>query len=366
MMLSLYREPERIKSTRRWALVSGCCLLACVLFAWLTNSPPDQPRQADPGSRSAATADPTRPESPAEQHALENIILVAEPNGDGLAKPSGIDKSEAPKFAMPDWPRIFNADGSLKDELDRSGRKKPDGVLDFIDLYDGLSARFTREVLSNGVATDMSALLGNEVLSNQILYNGPVSPAHDLGNTWTMTAHSPEGGLRLFAAVERLTSGRSTFIEFEFNQIPVQLGSGTPWWQLQGERSDDDLLVTMTFSAGKLESVEVAFWADTGFEAIQDLPGIWRSGCVERSFIIYCVGPPQMDPPTGEGFEVWDENFVLLVELALDIYEIYSKHVGFAGFIVRTPQDVALDWFPAGAEQVAGLYGYYRTERGSE
>jgi hypothetical protein len=180
--------------------------------------------------------------------------------------------------------------------------------------------------------------------------------------------------LRLFTAVERLTSGQSTFIEFEFNQLPVKLGSGSPWWRLHGERTDDDLLVRMSFGTGRLASVELAFWDGIAFETIQDLPGIWRKGCVERSFIIYCVGPPQIDPPTGEGFEVWDENFVLLkpavpdqlVELGLDINEIYSKHVDFSGFIVRTPQDLAIDWFPGGAQQVAITSEYYYEERGSE
>jgi hypothetical protein len=61
-----------------------------------------------------------------------------------------------------------------------------------------------------------------------------------------------------------------------------------------------------------------------------------------------------MEQPHVEGFEVWDEEFNiltpanpdLLVELAVDVRELYRKNIEFGGLLIRTPQDVAIDWFP--------------------
>lgn len=377
-LLSAYRKIGPTKYVGSLALAVGFFVLAVVIHELLTEGPTGPANPVDSTAESESSGLHALGEDPALNAAAPGKRLPEvpdrNPDADGEAAADQADKEDDIEFAMPDWARIFNADGSLKDQLDRKGKSGPNGISDFVDLYHGVSARFTREILSNGVATDMTALLDDETLSNQILYNGPVSPAHDLGNTWSMTSRSAAGGLRLFTAVERLTRGQSTHIEFEFNQLPVRLGSGTPWWRLQGERADDDLLVTMNFHAGKLDSVEVAFWDGAGFEPIQTLPGLSRQGCIERSFIIYCIGPPQIELPSGEGFEVWDEDFVILestepeqlVELALEVNEIYAKHVEFGGLIVRTPEDLAIDWFSGGARRVASIFGSSHEDRGGQ
>jgi hypothetical protein len=257
------------------------------------------------------------------------------------------------QFAMPDWERIFNPDGSLKDEVNKNGHHRSNNIPDFVDLYNGTMSRFIRDIISNGVATDMSALLGAESLDDQVLYNGPVDPAHDLGNAYFMISTDSEGGPRLFTAVERLSRLEATFIEFEFNQHSVNLGSGAPWWNLKGDRLAGDVLVRMDFMDGSLDSVEIFEWQGNAFEVIQTMPGLSYSGCHNQPSIIYCIGPPRMGELPAEGFEVWDENFVILeatqpdefVELGIDVGELLRTQVDFHGLVIRTPQDITVNTF---------------------
>ncbi len=58
--------------------------------------------------------------------------------GPGTADPARAAK----ELLLPDWAAVFNADGSLKDEVDEAGAPGANGVPDYVDLYHGLDAVF--------------------------------------------------------------------------------------------------------------------------------------------------------------------------------------------------------------------------------
>jgi hypothetical protein len=342
--------------TRIALLVSTLLFISIIWFALGNESTSDQ----SPGLRVASQSTLTSLHSETEQTPQQEFIparIIAKPapasKSETVAVPQ-LEKSKKEKpFVMPDWEKIFSSDGSLKDEIDSSGRLVSNSIPDFVDLYDGDMARLVPEIISNGVATDMSALLGADNLKDQILYNGPVKPADDLGNVYFMTSTATNGGPRLFTAVGRLSSQEKTFIEFEFNQHPVDLGSGTPWWHLTTDRLEGDLLVRMEFSMGSMNSVKIFEWQEDAFKMMQTLPGLYADGCHHQASIIYCMAPPRITETSGEGYEVWDENFEImeptqadeLIELGIDVRELLREQVDFRGLVIRTPQDIAVNTF---------------------
>jgi hypothetical protein len=252
---------------------------------------------------------------------------------------------------MPEWEKIFNPGGTLKDDVNKNGRTGSNGVPDFMDLYNGIAAEFIQENFSNGVGTDSSALLSAGDLSDEVIYNGAVRAAHDLGNAYVIATKGTDEHMRLYVGVERLITEDGTFIEFEFNQEEVRISSGAPW-PIVGERSEGDLIVRMIFSNRILQSVEIEEWQQGGFQFVETGAGISGNSCFQQPAFMYCVGPPPIWHPD-EGFEVWDENYNRLaptypddfVELGIDIDLLVGPGVDFAGVLLRTPEDIALNSF---------------------
>ena len=91
-------------------------------------------------------------------------------------------------LVIPTWTDLFNADGSLKDAVDASRLANPNGVPDYAD-YGGIDAVFVGDWISDGVATDMSALSDANDLSDVIVWNGTVRTEHDVGNAANAGCH---------------------------------------------------------------------------------------------------------------------------------------------------------------------------------
>jgi hypothetical protein len=269
--------------------------------------------------------------------------------GTHAAKP---DREEEEDLAMPEWAKIINPDGTAIDAVNRRGHYSSNGVPDYADLYSAFEAGYIEEVISNGIATDMSALLIARDVSDEVLYNGAVSAAHDLGNFLYMLTSSPMGNLRFYFGVERLRTGLPTFIEFELNQLEVRVGSGIPWWHIQGARQDGDLLVRFNLISGNLTSVELAIWHQGAFHVFDsDTRGL-GNGCREHFSYIYCVGAPPIDR-SHQVIEVWDENYDPVeptladsfVELGIDMSRLIGSGAEFSSVYVRTPEDVLFTGF---------------------
>jgi len=255
------------------------------------------------------------------------------------------------KLSMPEWEKIINPNGFLKDDVNKDGMLGSNGIPDYIDLYRGVDADFVQDNISNGVATDMSALLPGLKLEDEVLYNGAVRPEHDLGNGYVLATIGADNHLRLYAGVERLVSDAVTFIEFEFNQNPVRLGGGSPW-PVIGKREDGDLLVRMVFANRALQLVELEQWRQGGFMVLKTGAGITGESCRQKRDFMYCTGMPPIRHAE-EGFEVWDEDFNPLdptsadnfVEVGIDIDLLLGPQADITSVLFRTPEDIAMNNF---------------------
>lgn len=273
------------------------------------------------------------------------------------------------KLSMPEWDKIINPGGSLKDDVNKYGLFGSNAIPDFVDLYDGVEAEFIQENISDGIATDMSALLTGPKLADEVLYNGPVRREHDLGNAYVLATVSTDTHLRLYAGVERIITDEGTFIEFEFNQNKVHLSSGSPW-PIIGERKDGDLLVRMIFSNRTLQSVQFEQWQQGGFNFINTGAGISGDSCLQQRAFMYCVGTPPIQHPV-EGFEVWDEDNNVLepilandfVEVGIDVELLVGPQVDFTSVLFRTPEDIAMNNFRV-FQRVAQLDDPFATKTG--
>jgi hypothetical protein len=255
------------------------------------------------------------------------------------------------KLSMPEWEKITNPGGTFKDDVNANGMYGSNGIPDYIDLYSGVDADFIQDNISNGVATDMSALLPGSRIEDEILYNGAVRPEHDLGNGYVLATIGADNHLRLYAGIERLVSDDITFIEFEFNQNPVRIGSGSPW-PLIGNRVDGDLLVRMVFANRALQFVELEQWRESGFMVVKTGNGIAGDSCQHNRDFMYCTGRPPIQHPS-DGFEVWDEDYNPLdptpadnfVEVGIDIDLLLGPQADITSVLFRTPEDIAMNNF---------------------
>jgi hypothetical protein len=291
---------------------------------------------------------------------INSVIEVAEPNAGQVGtvtsnRPGAISPAQKAKdddLSMPEWQKIISPEGMAIDMLGWKRKFGRDGIPDYVQLYPALEAGYVEEVLSNGIATDMSALLMARDVQDEVLYNGAVSAAHDLGNVMYMLGLSESGGLRLFVGVERLLSDYPTFIEIELNQNPVAVGSGVPWWHIEGQRQDGDLLVRFNISAGTLNSVELAVWNETYYNIFENDTEALGSGCRDRFSFAYCVGTPPIDR-SQQVIELWDEESQPVepvrangfVEIALDFARLLDSASEFSSLYIRTPEDVVLTSF---------------------
>jgi hypothetical protein len=260
-------------------------------------------------------------------------------------------REQADKLSMPDWDKIINPYGYFIDNVDENGMVGSNGIPDYIDLYRGVDADFFQDNISNGVATDMSALLPGPRLQDEVLYNGAVRPEHDLGNAYVLATIGTDNHLRLYAGVERLLTDAPTYIEIEFNQNPVRLGTGAPW-PIVGQRVDGDLLVRMAFANQALQSVQLEQWRKGGFSVVKTGSGIAIGSCQQTRELMYCTGLPPIRQPE-EGVEVWDENSNQLeptspdnfVEVGIDIDLLLNQDADITSVLFRTPEDIAMNNF---------------------
>lgn len=297
------------------------------------------------GGPDSAAGQPRKPSAESMKADQKKHILAS------LRRRNELTPGLEDKLSMPEWEKIINPGGTLKDEVDADGMFGSNGLPDFIDLYHGVEAEFIQENISNGVATDMSALLIGSKLEDEVLYNGAVRAEHDLGNAYVLATVGEDGHLRIYAGVERLITSVGTFIEFEFNQNRVHLSSGSPW-PLNGERRDGDVLVRMIFSDRVLQSVQLEQWQQGAFRFLDTGGGISGESCMEMKALMYCVGVPPIQHPE-EGFEVWDEDNNSMdpvladdfVEIGIDVDLLAGPQSDITSVLFRTPEDIALNSF---------------------
>lgn len=232
----------------------------------------------------------------------------------------------AAQMSFVDWTTIFNTDGSVK------------------NLGDGFEAVFLEDIISAGVAIDMSAL---DVV-NGVVFNGPVESAHDLGNGFVLAARDEFGNLILSAAAERLTTEASTYVEFEFNQAVVNVTSGSPW-PIHGERNIHDFKIRFNFVAGDFTSIQYGAWNGEIFDLVTSYAPA-QSGCfVASSDTEFCNGSPFEGLPQQN--EAWDSSYNIVQVPDADGFVEARVNLGpnseFTSITLRTPSDISMGSFQA-------------------
>jgi hypothetical protein len=266
--------------------------------------------------------------------------------------PDPEERKKGERLVMPEWEKIFNPNGTLRDEVNRRGTTTANGVPDYIDIYKADYAEFILEEISEGVATDMSALLPAAKISDEVIYRGEVSAAHDLGHVYYMRSTGKDDHARMYVGIERLSVPVDSFIEIEFNQMPVRVGSGNPWWQLNGERKDGDLLARINLTRGQPSFVEFEEWQGGAYALLDSYNGSPGHGCVRQPAFMYCAGAPPIEHPT-QGFEAWDSEFQPVeitppdnfLQLGFDLKRLLDFNRDFSGILIRTPEDIVVKGF---------------------
>lgn len=265
-------------------------------------------------------------------------------------------------LSIPVWADLFSPNGSLKDAVDATGAPGANGVPDCADPpYSGIDAIFVGDGISDGVATDMSALSDADELDEAIVFNGTVLTSHDLGNAFvfaTIDENEP-ANLVLYGAVERLASASDeTSIQFEFNQAVVQaLG---PDVRLRGRRTEGDLLIQFNLSMGVLNSVEFSRWAAAGYQPVTTITMTAGTDCSGDGQIQLACDPylasgefnyvslfePWSDSPRDPAdtpVEVGAPNSLL--SFGVNVGRLLGVSPNYTSIVVRTPEDIILDNF---------------------
>lgn len=336
----------------------------------ISTETPQRPSEAksiaanNDSSASSRNATPLIDKLPGQAAGLDKETAKPAPNAMLAARPGASKKKKSERLAMPDWEKVFNPNGTLKDEVNHTGTIAVNGVPDYIDIYDGVYAEFILEEFSNGIATDMSALLPAEKISDEVIYNGEVNAEHDLGHVYFMRSMGKDDHARMYVGIERLFAPVDSFIEIEFNQLPVKVGSGNPWWQLNGERKDGDLLARINLATGQPSFVEFEEWQGSSYALLDTYIGSPGHGCVRQPAFMYCISEPPIEHPT-QGFESWDSNFQLVetippdnfLQLGVDLKRLLGSNRNFSGILIRTPEDIVVKGFRA-SRQTAFLDQY--------
>ncbi len=277
--------------------------------------------------------------------------------GPGTAEPA-----RAAELLLPDWAAVFNADGSLKDEVDGAGAPGANGVPDYVDLYGGIDAVFLDDNLTAGsAALDMSALLEGDGLVDElagdgtldeptgvadVVYNGVVGAAHDAGDAYLLVERGPGGDLLLYAGIARIASDADTYLESEFNQDNVRVRHGTPW-PIHVARRDGDLRVRFNFVAGLLSVVDFERWTGESFALITSGGGIADGNCNESAGYVFCLGAPPID---GDADELWDADGTPVAyappdsfaEVGINVNALLGQRADYTTVQIRTPEDISL------------------------
>jgi hypothetical protein len=266
--------------------------------------------------------------------------------GDGLQPiaPGIAELLGDPGQPGPDWEDLFNADRTLKDEVDASGQPGSNGISDYFDLHGGLYAVFVADQVSAGLLQDTTTLVDGQV------QRGQVPASEDIGNAYVYATHNSQGQLLLYAGAERVGTGDG-LLQFEFNQSHVRLGHGPPW-SITGKKKSGDLNVRMNFAGGVLGSVEIQSWsaADKSYQTILTLPG---EGCDDQRTACVICNSFSVDGGAWENYDSSGNPVDTLApssfaELGLNVGAILGANVDYTSIQVKTASDVAFAYFAEG------------------
>ena len=266
----------------------------------------------------------------------------------------------------PDWDDLFNADRSLRDQLDEMGNVGANGVPDFLDSFGSVRGRrdasFILDDISGGSTVDATAWIQPGVVGPSVVPSG-----EDLGNVYAYGAINGQLESVLYLGAERLETSDGRIV-FELNREPFSIEEGGA---VVGGRSLADIQLEALFVGGVLTSVELRSW-----EVLDAQQGILGWMTVESLPITPDQSAEQCDPSGSlcvvcNGVEVgagswpsYDEGGLPVsslqpdsfIEIGLNLSRILGHHTysnyyqtRYVGFQVSTDADYASGTFSRAA-----------------
>lgn len=244
--------------------------------------------------------------------------------GDGLA-PAGFagaaDILGTADQPGPDWADLFTAEGDLRD-----GAR---------------GAVFIADDVSLGSGFEGTALAG----SPDLVRNGTVAAAHDIGNAFAYSTRDAAGHTVLYLGAERLSDGDS-YLEFELNQAVVHLGHGgyghgAPW-KVLGTRAANDALVRLDFASGALASASFYRLSDGQWQLVAAVAG---EGCDEAETLCAISNAAAIDGGPWHSGDIAPGRFV---EVGVNLGALLGAEPALTSIRIRTPEDIAFGYFAEG------------------
>jgi hypothetical protein len=244
--------------------------------------------------------------------------------GDGLA-PAGFsgaaDILGTADQPGPDWAELFTAEGGP-----RAGAR---------------GAVFIADDVSLGSGFEGTELAG----SPDLVRNGRVAAADDIGNAYVYSTRDAAGHTVLYLGAERLSDGDS-YLEFELNQAVVRLGhggfgQGKPW-KVLGTRAANDVLVRLDFASGTLASVTVSRRSDGEWQTLAAFSG---QGCDEAESLCAISNAGTVEGGPWDSGEIAPGRFV---EVGVNLGALLGAEPALTSIRVRTPDDIAFGYFAEG------------------
>jgi len=244
--------------------------------------------------------------------------------GDGLA-PAGFagaaDILGTADQPGPDWADLFTAAGG------------PQGGV--------RGAVFIADDVSLGSGFEGTALAG----SPDLVRNGTVAAAHDIGNAFAYSTRDAAGHTVLYLGAERLSDGDS-YLEFELNQAVVHLGHGgyghgAPW-KVLGTRAANDALVRLDFASGTLASASFYRLSDGQWQLVAAVAG---EGCDEAETLCAISNAAAIDGGPWHSGDIAPGRFV---EVGVNLGALLGAEPALTSIRIRTPEDIAFGYFAEG------------------
>jgi hypothetical protein len=244
--------------------------------------------------------------------------------GDGQAPPGFAGAADVLGTAdQPglDWGDLFTAEGNPRD-----------GALGTVFIADDVSL---------GSGFESTALAG----SPDLVRNGTVAAANDLGSAYLYATRDAAGHTVLYLGVERLSDGDS-YVDFELNQALVHLGHGgyghgAPW-KVLGARATNDALVRLEFTSGALASVSLYRLSAGQWQLAATLAG---QGCDADETLCAVSNAEAIDGGPWHPEEIAAGRFT---EVGVALGALLGADPALTSIRVRTPDDIAFGYFAEG------------------
>jgi uncharacterized repeat protein (TIGR01451 family) len=265
--------------------------------------------------------------------------------GDGLGGPGAADIVGSDAQEGCDWDDLFDADPT------------PEEIAAAVAACGGVGGAFVADTLSQGGSKDETVFVKGSAKNDAPVASwswadGSVPTKDDLSNVYTYATLNEFDELIIYAGVERLAPNGDSHIDFELNQLPVELDRDPPCGgdetagpedgapcEFEGEKTEGDLLVTMDFEKGGSYGVtEIRRWDGFNYVLLEALSSegcnAADSVCVFNNGIEIDGGAWPSYDSKGRVVSTLDEN--AFTEAGINVTALLDETPCFVSFLAKS------------------------------